>query len=305
MIKDPLLTKPFYLTLLIIGIINAIWLKFSNITIVFNEYATPIYVVVVCGVVNLFYRFVRPRLNIVALTGAVMFFVVTSSFLLVTSYLMATLPFPLQDQALNDIDLMLGFHFETFVAMLNQNETIVKILQICYDTKILQFLTIAVILSKSKPEYIIEFCYLFLVTLIVTFIIYMFIPAAGAYTYLTIAPESISNIGVEIGKEQGVILNHLKSQQAYTLFLHEAIGLVNFPSFHTILALLLTYATRGVTWLFCIAITLNITMLIATIPMGGHYLIDLIGGGALTLIVIWLMKKYSHVMVIKKPKAAH
>lgn len=305
MIKDPLLTKPFYLTLLIIGIINAIWLKFSNITIVFNEYATPIYVVVVCGVVNLFYRFVRPRLNIVALTGAIMFFVVTSSFLLVTSYLMATLPFPLQDQALNDIDLMLGFHFETFVAMLNQNETVVKILQICYDTKILQFLTIAVILSKSKPEYIIEFCYLFLVTLIVTFIIYMFIPAAGAYTYLTIAPESISNIGVEIGKEQGVILNHLKSQQAYTLFLHEAIGLVNFPSFHTILALLLTYATRGVTWLFCIAIALNITMLIATIPMGGHYLIDLIGGGALTLIVIWLMKKYSHVMVIKKPKAAH
>ncbi|MBL1240960.1 MAG: phosphatase PAP2 family protein, partial [OCS116 cluster bacterium] len=115
-----------------------------------------------------------------ALTGAIMFFVVTSSFLLVTSYLMATLPFPLQDQALNDIDLMLGFHFETFVAMLNQNETVVKILQICYDTKILQFLTIAVILSKSKPEYIIEFCYLFLVTLIVTFIIYMFIPAAGA-----------------------------------------------------------------------------------------------------------------------------
>ena len=55
-------------------------------------------------------------------------------------------------------------------------------------------------------------------------------------------------------------------------------GLISFPSFHTTVALLLTAGLRRERWLFPIACIVNGTMVISTISMGGHYLIDVLAG---------------------------
>jgi membrane-associated phospholipid phosphatase len=57
--------------------------------------------------------------------------------------------------------------------------------------------------------------------------------------------------------------------------------LVTFPSGHTILAIITTYALRGSWWTFIPALLLNGTMVVSTIPEGGHHLFDLIVGGAI------------------------
>ena len=58
------------------------------------------------------------------------------------------------------------------------------------------------------------------------------------------------------------------------------------PSYHTVLAILIIYAYRGCRRLFTLALVLNGVMLLSLLSEGGHYLIDLIAGGAVAVVTI-------------------
>ena len=60
-------------------------------------------------------------------------------------------------------------------------------------------------------------------------------------------------------------------------------GLISFPSYHTVLAVLLTYAHRRSALLPPIALV-NGVMLFSIPSYGGHYLIDMIAGAAVALL---------------------
>lgn len=64
--------------------------------------------------------------------------------------------------------------------------------------------------------------------------------------------------------------------------LSNVIGMVQFPSFHTIAGLLVIWAARG-SWMIIPMAVVNLTMIAAAIVYGGHYLVDII---ASTLMVI-------------------
>lgn len=60
-----------------------------------------------------------------------------------------------------------------------------------------------------------------------------------------------------------------------------AFGFLNFPSFHTVFALLLIRGWRDAKWLFPFFAVLNVLVVVSTIPVGWHYLLDIVGG------VVW------------------
>jgi membrane-associated phospholipid phosphatase len=62
--------------------------------------------------------------------------------------------------------------------------------------------------------------------------------------------------------------------------------LVTFPSGHTILAIIMTYALRISRYTLIPALLINGTMLVSTIPEGGHHLFDLIVGGVIAALAI-------------------
>jgi PAP2 superfamily len=66
-------------------------------------------------------------------------------------------------------------------------------------------------------------------------------------------------------------------------------GLISFPSYHTVLAVLLTYAHRRSSLLPAIALV-NAIMLFSIPSYGGHYLTDIIAGAAVALLAIAVNK---------------
>jgi membrane-associated phospholipid phosphatase len=62
--------------------------------------------------------------------------------------------------------------------------------------------------------------------------------------------------------------------------------LVTFPSGHTILAIIMTYALRGSRWTLIPGLVINATMLVSTIPEGGHHLFDLVVGAVIAACAI-------------------
>jgi membrane-associated phospholipid phosphatase len=66
--------------------------------------------------------------------------------------------------------------------------------------------------------------------------------------------------------------------------------LITFPSGHTILAIIITYALRGSRWTFIPAFVVNGAMMVSAIPHGGHHLFDLVVGAAIATLAIVLVR---------------
>lgn len=66
------------------------------------------------------------------------------------------------------------------------------------------------------------------------------------------------------------------------------IGILCFPSFHSAMAVLFTFACRGVRFLILPATVLNGLMLLSIPFSGDHYLVDLFAGVAVALAAQWL-----------------
>ena len=71
-------------------------------------------------------------------------------------------------------------------------------------------------------------------------------------------------------------------------------GIVTMPSYHTVMAVLFTYAFRGTGLIGYGIATLNLVMLLSIPPIGGHYLVDMLAGGALALGAIAVQRAPRH-----------
>ena len=66
------------------------------------------------------------------------------------------------------------------------------------------------------------------------------------------------------------------------------------PSYHTVMAVLFTYAFRRTGVIGYGIATLNLVMLFSIPPIGGHYLVDVFAGGALALGAIAVQRAPLH-----------
>jgi membrane-associated phospholipid phosphatase len=68
-------------------------------------------------------------------------------------------------------------------------------------------------------------------------------------------------------------------------------GLIQLPSFHTILAIMLTYNLRHNRWLFAAAAVLNAALILSCLSEGSHYFVDLFAGAAVAAATIWVVRR--------------
>lgn len=220
------------------------------------------------------------------LLSAALFFLLATNILSISSYLMTTIPLPLRDEWLNNFDLLMGFDFANSVSLTNSNEWAAKILPYFYHSSLIQMILVILLLSAIKPERVVEFCRLYLIIICITFIIALLFPAIGPYDFLDIPKQLVSNLNQATGRLHISTVNALRANEEITITFTTITGLVTFPSFHTALALLIPYSLRDYMWLYLMAIAVNIIVLIATVPIGGHYLSDIFGGVILTILAI-------------------
>jgi membrane-associated phospholipid phosphatase len=98
------------------------------------------------------------------------------------------------------------------------------------------------------------------------------------------ALEALQGRGLPAGAVvyQWPAFTHFYSGNDAVLRLSDMGGVVAFPSFHTVLALLVTQALAGTRWRVP-AMFWTAGIILSAIPMGGHYVVDLAAG-----FVIWL-----------------
>ena len=174
--------------------------------------------------------------------------------------------FPMRDSALAYADGLLGFDWDAVSQWVTARPLLSSLLRQTYLTSMAQGGAVLLLGSLMRPgERNQEFLWTVAAGVALTAAIFAVVPAVG-----------------KVGCWDTDFVNRLLEIRGGTSGLSYArtASLVSFPSFHTVAAVLITYAARRHWWSLVPMALLNAVMLAAISPIGGHYLIDMVGGAA-------------------------
>jgi membrane-associated phospholipid phosphatase len=190
------------------------------------------------------------------------------------TYLAAASGYPLVDTGLTKLDaVLLGFDWNAEANWVANRPMIDWVLQQAYFSLYYQGALVFLIGSVSRPgdrngEIIWQFC----MSLVLTCAIFVFTPALG----------HVAHIGTGWMKT----LLMIRSGEWTAFDFSHVEGIISFPSFHTTLAILLMYAVRRHRWALAVFVPLNLLLIVATLSVGGHYLVDVAAGAAVAVVSI-------------------
>lgn len=231
------------------------------------------------------YTYWRPRPQFAYPAILVAFMVVNGVVFGPMSYFVAGLGMPLTDATLAAFDPLVGFDWRAMQHFTASNEPLARIAGLIYHTSGFQIFMVWCVLGFTGQF---ERLGVFLTAMVaatgVCLVLAGLFPAAGAYTYFTVPP---SEMGYLAGTEAGVWhmkhLTALRDGSMRMINLSQLEGIVTFPSFHTVVALLCGWAMYRTRYVGIPATIHSGIIVLTVLPFGGHYLIDVVVGVAITV----------------------
>jgi membrane-associated phospholipid phosphatase len=222
-------------------------------------------------------RRVAVSLKAIAAAGAL--FIPLGFTSAVFMYLASATTRPLMDGTFADLDAAIGFDWVAFLALTNGAPAVAMSLVIAYHSLTPQVVLLFAGHSfRRQADRLFEFVALLAVSSAFTGPLMALMPAAGAYAYFRPTPDKYAAFTNDAGMWHYAELLRLRSGGEFHLIVAKSQGLVTFPSYHTVLGILVVYSLREFRWLAIPLALLNATMIVATLPEGGHHLTDVIVG---------------------------
>ena len=212
---------------------------------------------------------------------------VSAGAVILMSALAASAQFPMQDASFSALDTALGFQWEPAIAWLNSSPLAVTLLVASYKSVAFTIpLCLVFFIATGRSRELWNFVTLMVLGAFFTAAISCFVPAMGGYTYYAPASQSVSEF-IRQWPQAGTYfvpgLLEVHGRHFATLDLSHVVGIVQFPSFHGIMALILIFAVRPYPLLFWPFLVINLVMLVSTVPVGGHHFADVIGSIAVVV----------------------
>jgi PAP2 superfamily len=230
-----------------------------------------------------------PRLAL-ALVGAAIFagFTAVSTVFIFTLF---PLPNALIDPVLIQLDAVLGYHWPGLVAWLAEYPALARGLGWVYHSSLVQmFLTILLLSALAREVALHRFLLAGIITLILAVAIWWVAPSVGPSAFQSIPEADRLATGLYFSPAYGEYLLQLVHVGPPRISPEVVTGVVAFPSYHMVMALLVVWFSRG-TLAFVPAALVNTAMVPATLSHGGHHLIDLIGGLAVFALGVWIANR--------------
>ena len=203
------------------------------------------------------------------------------------TYIAAAAGLPLQDAQLVMLDRALGLDWPGYLAFFNARPQSMGYLALGYSLISWPVLGLPVVLGLTgRYERLQQFTLAFALALIVTTLVSMLVPAAGAFYGHGLAPDAFSHITPGGYLDQMRDFPGVRGGALRELDIVHLVGIVMFPSFHATSAVLFLWAFWSVWWMRPLALITNGLMLVATPIGGGHYFVDVIAGVAVAGLAI-------------------
>ena len=210
---------------------------------------------------------------------------------LVLTYFAASANLPLADPAFARLDAALGLRWDDLNDWTQQHGVLRRALWIAYVSGGTQIPVLFLIHCMRAPGVGSgELMWNFMVSLLIVTAISVVLPARAM-------PGMIGrdHIDVFLAVRNGGISVLDRSMIA---------GLITFPSWHAAMAVIFMYSARTMKWLLAILAPLNVLIILATVPCGGHYFVDTVAGLAVAVVSILAVGKIRRAIATRDSSAA-
>lgn len=222
--------------------------------------------------------------TILAGTGQLIAFTAAGATL---NYALIALDRPLMDPFFYRVDQALGIHWPSLFATAKSMPWLSAILSTAYISTLVQVALMVPLLGFLKRiAQLDHFLLALMVSLLLTIGVWALFPSFGAGPHLYASGQMTDFPGAVLGTDYARLMMALKAGQIRDFSLSDAEGLIGFPSYHTVMAVLIVYAVRGIRRVFWPVLVWNI-LVIASVPVdGAHNVADVLGGLAVAGISI-------------------
>jgi len=282
-----------WLGLAAVCVIDAIWASRIGFSVRVSSGGVAIIAAVMAA--GIFFRrwFVEPRASL-TLEYFALTFVLTASFA-VLSYLSWTLRLPLTDAVLLRFDRALGFDWPHWFHIVKQHRLLLFAFRLSYNMLIYQGIYFATLFAVLRDrERLREVFWIVFVACATTTLLSAIFPAYGTFDTF-----GLGDVAGYLGD-----MKRLRDGANLHFQLSQLTGVISFPSFHTVMALVYIYAFRGTKLIGLLIAALNLLMLPSIPFLGGHYLADVIGGGGVALFSILLVRAALARVELPPPRVA-
>jgi hypothetical protein len=266
-------------------VVDSTWASLASFNIDGPAYAFVGVGAAVCAAGSLFYGSFRRDEKLHAMLFGTFFLIAFSASFGVLNYFLLTVAGPRIDQELAAIDRMLGVDWPALLRFAEEHPAANLILFVVYNSSLAQTAVLVNALGLcGRPNDIYTFCLALAIGATVTIGIWTLAPSFGAFTVYPISDTP--HVPLMANAAYARDLLELAANGPGRISPYEVKGLVAFPSFHTVLALLTAWYAWPLKWLRWPAIGLNALVIVAIPIQGGHHVIDIAGGLAVAVFAI-------------------
>jgi hypothetical protein len=207
------------------------------------------------------------------------------ALLMPLSYLAVATNLPLVDRGFDSIDKSLGLDWVAWTQWVRAHPRLELLLFLTYGSLPLQALVCYIYNVHTRASWRnSEIWWITLISALLTIAGSAAFPASNPYVYYDL------DTGKDFLDFQHFL--RLRDGTMHVIGLTDAQGLIQLPSFHTVLAIMLTYNLRHNRWLFSIALVLNTVLILSCPTEGSHYFIDLLAGAVVVAATIWGVRSF-------------
>jgi hypothetical protein len=244
------------------------------------------------------YQTVRPDPRLAAMlfgTGFLCAFSIGASLL---NYLLLTHTGARIDGPLAALDRAMGFDWPAAMSWMAVHPRLNAVAFIAYGSMLPQVALLTVMLATHAPAQVYRFSAALALSALVCIGIWSLAPSFGAFSVYGSVP---SHMILALDPTYARDLVKLLKDGPGLISPVEAKGLIGFPSYHAVLALLVMWHARGLKHLRIPAILLNIVVLLATPIQGGHHLVDVLGAIPVAAFALFIVETSQRTETAMKP----
>jgi PAP2 superfamily len=268
-----------WLLLLLVGLVDRVWMGWAGFHIGPGVVQSVGFIFLLIFI-SIFYFYTARDERIMHFAHFGAQYLALFAVLTVLSYLAVSTNAPLVDPEFDAIDKALGLDWLVWTEWVVGHPVLRKGLLLAYASLPLQALFGYIYNVHCRANWRnIEIWWITFVSALATISISAFVPAISAWVYY--------------GLSSMADFPHMQQFEATrdgtmrVIAFTDAQGLVQLPSFHTILAIMFTYNLRHNRWFFSAAVILNVALVMSCPTEGGHYFVDLAAGAVVAAATIW------------------
>lgn len=239
----------------------------------------------VTGVAGCLFRLGHTRLAVAALAMTTLFAIILLALLETAVFATQGRPFADPLFAAADSVIVPWLDWQALAVWFSHHPVTARLCEWVYHSIAWQpFVLIAAFCWTRRTPEIWRFIGMWTLALLVCELVFAVFPGVGAYAFHHVDAGLASPTSEAVSSGQLRLLTKLRGP-SLTMIDNGCIGgIITFPSFHAVAAALLArgyWRLPYLRWPFAI---LNLLMLATAVPMGGHYIVDLVAGLAVAAV---------------------